>query len=241
MWHTVEFSRFGRAPHHSLSGLVWGNRSNLLPGTFPVNSPCRRVSRSEGVPSYIFWRAIANQIPCDGGWLPVEFAGPFQSLRVVSVWATRKTLRAGYAPSQIAGISGVSHVSCLVNPKLTRRPAGPYEASRTIPIVFFPRRSDDPAARESVRRSRARRQHRHVDVVDVRATLLHGPASCAILTRRYPPQPARRQRGPGGTAPPGQLLGHPGERGRVQARQVATPEDRLGRHEASCGGRAMHQ
>src|SRR5690606_24651836 len=40
MWHTVEFSRFERAPQPAVSGLFWGNPSNLLPCPLSVKPPC---------------------------------------------------------------------------------------------------------------------------------------------------------------------------------------------------------
>jgi len=103
MWHTVEFSRFGRAPYLTLAGLIWGNRSNLHHRYSSVDQPCRRVASLKRA-STIQPSARQSEpisIVMEGGYL-VEFAGPFQSLRVSPSAATRKTLRAGYTRGQIA-------------------------------------------------------------------------------------------------------------------------------------------
>ena len=76
----------------------WGNRSNLLPVTFPVNSPHRRVSRSEGVS--IVHLLARNREPNSMRWRVAtswSSRGLFSPCALSPSAATRKTLRAGYA------------------------------------------------------------------------------------------------------------------------------------------------
>ena len=109
MWHTVEFSRFGRAPLQTLSGRFWGNPSNLLPLTHLVNSPCWRVSKLEGLSIVpLIGRASDRSFGTSGVLSLVRSVAFFSPPRALPSLAARKTLRGGYGPSQIAGISGVS-------------------------------------------------------------------------------------------------------------------------------------
>ena len=145
---------------HSLSGLVWGNRSNLLPVTFPVNSPHRRVSRSEGVP--IVHRSGAQSRTkfhaMEGGYL-VEFAGPFQS-PACCLRLRQQVKHYGLVTPQVKSLESRAcrDLSRLVNghvdagqPRRRLR-----QRARTIPIVFFPRRSTNhPPAKASAESSAA--------------------------------------------------------------------------------------
>lgn len=112
----------------------------------------------------------------EGGYL-VEFAGPFQSLRVVSVCGNKEDITGWLRPSQIARISGVSHVLSLVIDWLCRHPLevlleGPDNSDR-----LFSAPEHEPTARQSCAGVEGRIGIAHLDVVDVRSALQNGSTS----------------------------------------------------------------
>ena len=80
MWHTVEFSKIGRAPGHYLAVWAWGNPSNLLASSVLVNSPLRRVvipSRGDEELAYTtFWVDVTS-----GRNIPKNDDGPVLLMR----------------------------------------------------------------------------------------------------------------------------------------------------------------
>jgi hypothetical protein len=109
MWHTVEFSRFERAPQPAASGRFWGNPSNLLPCLPSVKPP-------RGDPSRETWASI---VPPSGrrrdclsmlieGCCSVHFRGLVQSCGECSVVGSRHDITCLLHASQITEISGVS-------------------------------------------------------------------------------------------------------------------------------------
>lgn len=119
-------------------------------------SPGRR-----GFPSYLSRRAIANQDPCDGGWLPRGVRGassvPARLLRL-----RQQGRHYGLVTGHVKSLESRAcrshrpwYLACGASLDLLR-----YESSLTSPTVFLPRRSTiQPPAKASadVRRASASR------------------------------------------------------------------------------------